>query len=992
MQHIDLQRLKSDANQAQTLISLLSNFTWKRSQKEYRAKQHGGHSIYQKGGQWLFFANNGDYKGGDILAVAGEVHNLDLKTKDGLFEAVKIVCEAANLRLSDYCNDTPSDYTPTERKLQPIETKAFLPNAAQPLSKNFTFELATPDSYTHKAAAKYYERKTGVKQAQNVVFLQSMTHIETGRKTVFNHKKIGIAYLSNGFAANIKVKVIDTETGKKKMFYIQNTGNYLFAYDNLPTENKENTTILICAGEDDATCINANLQPFGFYAVSFGSESATIPTDILTYLRSQYKDVFTFYDADATGVKMAIRNKDENGLPFISIGQFTELRDCKDVCDIYKKRGARILKAVVVSQTRRVFDQITRIEAKKGEYLSDVLQKEGARFTGEFFNNTQIVAPTGTGKGVTISRISGKKVVVCPTNALCNNFIKHGAIVHTGVNFSNRDEVLNSDFIVTTHANLPNLLTIIDPKNYHCATDESHNFTVSASKKFMLKDLKRTLRLSKSFASRSFWTGTELYNFHSDFEGMKKIVVSIPKPNKQAHIVECKSVIQTTIDQAIKSVKSGHFPIILLNNKKELLKQAIEGLKGYGFEVLNSDEKETAFFKELTETGNIQSDVKGIITTSVIKEGNDIYNELDFDFIVCNTHESIFHSVEIEQLVNRARKPLSTNVFILKSKNRKKILDTFCPNECKKYIERHTITRCNELNNCPPQYLSFEKNAQFGNDYAFVENERTGRFELCELLLSYKVFEAERRFELSNEAYQRTQLEKYGFVFSDTIGDDTAESDELKEVLKIDRSTRKEQKQIDFDATKQDIEKQIESGNGVVLPNTDEASEGKKFAVQCFERLTKIGVQPEKVFELVNDESVTNDTHLSKLVKSVSLFQLAQNDDYMSRNSLAAIQIKLVNSSIKAGEKYSTSQLRGFMRRALNLEKGFNTRIFDKNTTSQQVLDFTRLFFCIKADKKTNLYSVLGGVNFQEYIIENKSKFTPPNRIDIQLVTKIRCL
>jgi hypothetical protein len=990
---INLQRLRKDANSAETHISLLSNFTWKRSQNGYRAKQHGGHSIYCKDGQWLFTAHNGDYKGGDVLAVAAEVHNLDLHRADDLREAVLIVCRVANLRYPNYCTDAPSEaytkYTPSVP--QPIETKVFLPNAAQPLSKNFTFELATPDRDTYKTTAKYYEPKTGTKQAQNVVFLQSMIHIETGRKTVFSHKEIGIAYLSNGFAANIKVKVIDTETGKKKMFYIQNTGNYIFAYDSLPTENKENTTILICAGEDDATCINANLQPFGFYAISFGSESATIPSDILTYLRSNYKDVFTFYDADTTGVKMAIRNKEQNGLPYISIGQFSELSDCKDVCDIYKKRGARILKTVIVSQTRRVFEPITRIEAKQGEYLSNILQKEGATFTGEFFNNTQIIAPTGTGKSVAISKIKGKKVVVCPTNALCLNFLKHGAIVHTGANFRQRDEVLNADFIATTHANLPNLLTIIDPQYYHCATDEAHNFTTSASKKFMLKDLKRTLNLSNNFANRSFWTGTELYNFHSEFEGMKKIIVSIPKPSKLAHIVEAKSVIQSTIDRAKESVKNGHFPIILLNNKKELLKQAIEGLKDFGFQVLNSDEKETEFFKELTETGNIQGDVKGIITTSVIKEGNDIYNELDFDFIVCNTHESIFHSVEIEQLVNRARKAKSTNVFILKSENRKKILDTFDPYECKKYIESHTITRCNELNNCPPQYLPFERNAQFGNDYAFIENEITGKFEPCELLLSYKVFETERRFELSNEAYQRTQLEKYGFVFGDTIGDDAAESDELKEVFATEREARKVQKHIDFEATKSDILEQIESGNEVILPNVDTAPDGKKFAVSCFERLTEIGIQPEKVFEVVNDKNVINEIHLGRLVKSVSLFQLAQNDDYMKDNSLTAIRIKLVQDSIKVGEKYSTGQLRGFMRRALNLEKGFNTRVFDKDTTSQQVLDFTRLFFDIKADKKTNLYIALRGVNFKEYIIETKSIFTPPIDLDIQLVTKTRC-
>ena len=244
---INLERLKAAANTPEALQNILSAYSWKRSGNAYRAKEHGSYSIYCKDAVWLFTAHNGDYKTGDVLTVAADVHGLDLHTKDGLHEATKIVCEAANLNFSDYCADAePSDYRPIERKAQPIETKVFLPNAKHPLSTNFTFEVAEKHTHIYNAAAKYYERKTGVKQPQNVVFLQSMTHIETGKRTVFNHKKIGIAYLSNGLAANIKVKVIDTETNKKKMFYIQNTGNYLFGLDSLPTENRKDFTLLLC--------------------------------------------------------------------------------------------------------------------------------------------------------------------------------------------------------------------------------------------------------------------------------------------------------------------------------------------------------------------------------------------------------------------------------------------------------------------------------------------------------------------------------------------------------------------------------------------------------------------------------------------------------------------------------------------------------------------------------------------------------------------------
>ena len=158
---INLERLKADANTPEALQNILSAYSWKRSGNTYRAKEHSGYSIYRKNDMWLFAAHNGDYKGGDALHVAADVHGLDLKTKDGLHEAARIVCEAASLNFSHYCTDAaPSDHRPIERKAQPIETKVFLPNAGQPLSKNFTFDVATIGSYTHNAAAKYYNERS----------------------------------------------------------------------------------------------------------------------------------------------------------------------------------------------------------------------------------------------------------------------------------------------------------------------------------------------------------------------------------------------------------------------------------------------------------------------------------------------------------------------------------------------------------------------------------------------------------------------------------------------------------------------------------------------------------------------------------------------------------------------------------------------------------------------------------------------------------------
>ena len=421
MPTISTKRIISDASSLETYQNLVPQYKFKKLGKTYRAGRNGGVSLKEnRDGILTAYFPNGDYTGGNVLSIAAQVYNLDLKTGDGFKDACMYVCKAANLDFSKYCSDAASDYTPqaTPSVSEPIETKAFLPNAGQPISKSFDYELATLESYAYKAAVKFYERKTGVKQVDlnrlGVFPLQSITYIHTGKKTVFNHKKIGIGYFPSGLSETIKVKIIDLESkSKKQMFTIQNTGSYVFGLNSLPTQSRKDFTLLLCAGEDDTNAINANLHPFNFCALTFGSESATIPTDYLTHLRSQFKAVVSLLDNDKTGVKMAIRNATVNGLPYISIGD--HYRDLKDVCEIYKTSGVAGLVKLCEIETQNKTAEKTNFE-RVGYNLHNVLNFQIEKYVTEKLDLLKtyltrypkllLQSPTDTGKTTAIIELS----------------------------------------------------------------------------------------------------------------------------------------------------------------------------------------------------------------------------------------------------------------------------------------------------------------------------------------------------------------------------------------------------------------------------------------------------------------------------------------------------------------------------------------------------------------------------------------------------------
>jgi hypothetical protein len=420
---IEKERLISDASFPNTFFNLLSQYKFKKQGNTYRAGRRGGVYLKENKDRILtaYFPNS-DYENGNVLSIAAQVFNLDLKTAEGFKSACLEVCKAANLDFSKYCTDAPSDYkfnlSPSVSK--PVETKAFLPNAGD-VKVSATYKFAEKDSFAYKTAAKFYESKTGVTDLAkfNVYPLQELHFLGNDEikpfKTYFNHKNIGLGYFGSGLNSNAYFKSIDAKTGKRKAgFAIQDTGNNnkVFGLNNLPSlESRKDFTLLLCEGEDDTNAINANLQPYNFAALTFGSASSLIPMDYINSLG--FKAVFCLLDNDPTGLKRSIRNATSKGLPYISIKE--HYSDLKDVCEIYKKHGVIGLVKLCEIETQNKTAQTTNFE-RIGYNLHNVLNIEIEKYLSEKqpllinylirYCKILLQSPTDTGKTTAIVKLA----------------------------------------------------------------------------------------------------------------------------------------------------------------------------------------------------------------------------------------------------------------------------------------------------------------------------------------------------------------------------------------------------------------------------------------------------------------------------------------------------------------------------------------------------------------------------------------------------------
>jgi hypothetical protein len=612
------------------------------------------------------------------------------------------------------------------------------------------------------------------------------------------------------------------ETGLSSLPFF--TDNCIKAYNN----NKKGGTIYFCEGEAKSD----TMSYFGFEAVGFGGINMFVLTPVLIeyLLQRQTDKIVLVYDAD-------YQNKSKNkgfARPvqfFDSAARF--ISECKqllkdslptfyictgnneangkgidDVLSRYQDAAVTSLNSFknnnlfkieqltndsifrsctdffnVLADSRKYADNI--FYGHKGEYLNDIINRYKLNYSD--FKNKLIIAPTGSGKSSLIrSMVAHERMVVAvPTNALQKDFQREAAkngidcYLFNSDKYKTEDKITEKRFIVVTYKSFHHLVNILSnsTRSYVLMIDEAHNFTSSSDINYMHGNLSSILSNLKLFKNYTLFTATDLPFFATDLQ-LEKWVFEIPnKIYKSIQFFDKgKNQYETAAQIAAATSKNGNLPLIVLNNKGNGLSNLKRALNPYktDYQVFNADTKEENHHIELLSMGKIKTDI--MVSTSVIKEGVNIYNTTDNIVLVLISSPGTppMHAAEIEQFAARFRLAKSVNIIVLVDKEKLKFDYTFSFSNKANLGYQNAVSVCENNNQHEEHEREFygKLNSKFTQFEAVTYNDNKKEFQFCPLLLANNVFRAESEMQRINPMLLIKYLEKFNWQCNDSNGID----------------------------------------------------------------------------------------------------------------------------------------------------------------------------------------------------------------------------
>lgn len=404
----------------------------------------------------------------------------------------------------------------------------------------------------------------------------------------------------------------------------------------------------------------------------------------------------------------------------------------------------------------------------------------------EIEDNTILWADTGMGKTTWACTFSDdKRIMLVPTvGALKNIETKYGAAT-----FYEGNKVVCSDdtLIVCTYSSAPKLFSLIQTwegglSNYTLIVDEQHNFAVSSAKDYRNTELNFVMDYIHYFKKRVFMTGTLFPVEHPSIKDLKIHRVKWNnQTEKKATIVWCEDKYKAVEKNLVKGKKN----IIYLQDKRmnRQLGKLIDYLQKKGWNsiyLLNANEKNEPHFKKLVTTEYLEQDAEVVITTSVTVEAINIL-DMDVETVQFLTFEN---PRLMEQMVNRMRKKLPSNIYIYKKVRKddeEPVQESwFNPVSNQEGLIKQSenllkfLSKPKQKKTDSYDVVSAQKmfaNHIFDKSALFRVRSVENIWDIDYLSIANKVFNDETNYAKNNFEYFKNILSEYGWSFSEDIYD-----------------------------------------------------------------------------------------------------------------------------------------------------------------------------------------------------------------------------
>lgn len=205
--------------------------------------------------------------------------------------------------------------------------------------------------------------------------------------------------------------------------------------------------------------------------------------------------------------------------------------------------------------------------------------------------------------------------------------------------------------------------------------DELHKFVTDYDLNYRYEAIKNLHDISQQAASFIGLSGTVDDIYKDEFETVIQIDNGNPQSPCQEYAVytyEKKADSITELIQLIEVWVSKRKLLIFIQskNKIEQLKKVLQR-KGIKVRAINASSKSNLTYKQLVDSETIDPDVQVVLTTSVIADGVNIQNDINWEVIaVCNEYSNLFNYSSIKQISNRLRNTYRRfSIFMQEPKN-----------------------------------------------------------------------------------------------------------------------------------------------------------------------------------------------------------------------------------------------------------------------------------------------------------------------------------